>query len=270
MKSGTNWLGNLLNSHQSISVAGEYHWQQFAVPFNQLLDGHVLFDRKECSQFVRDEFVELVKRVMRHNAEPMAVLIGDRTPATLAPVIIKDASYISIVRDGRDVLVSRAFHLFNNPAVTRLFQRVPAMQEDLERFQDDPWYFQKNPRMLLRHEVIVRQSATLWREHLESDRATLETQRDLKVKVVRYEDIHADTEGVRKSLFEFLEVDPKSVEELHGILKPGFEVERPNAFLRKGKVGDWKNYFTDEAKQLFKEIAGEELVCQGYEASLDW
>ena len=270
MKSGTNWLGNLLSSHESICVTGEYHWQEFAEPFNQLLNGHVLFEKRRCSQFVRDEFVELVKRVMRHNADPTAVLIGDRTPATLDPVIIKDAPFISIVRDGRDVLVSRAFHLFNNPTVTGLFQRAPAMQKDLERFQDNPWYFQKNPEMLLRHKIMVRHSVRLWREHLESDRATVEEQGDLKVKVVRYEDLHADTEGVRKSLFEFLEVNPKPAEKLQGILKPGFEAERPNAFLRKGKVGDWKNYFTDETKQLFKEIAGEELIRQGYESSLDW
>ena len=270
MKSGTNWLGNLINSHESISVTGEYHWQKFADPFNQLLNAHVLFEKKRCSQFVREEFVEFVKRVMRHNAEPTAVLIGDRTPATLDPVIIKGAPFISIVRDGRDVLVSRAFHLFNNPTVTGLFQRLPAMQEDLEQFQDNPWYFQKNPEMLLRHKIMVRQSARLWRQHLESDRATVEEQGDLKVKVVRYEDLHADTEGVRKSLFEFLEVNPKPAEKLQGILKPGFEVERPNAFLRKGEVGDWKNYFTDETKQLFKEIAGEELIRQGYESSLDW
>ena len=270
MKSGTNWLGNLINSHESISVTGEYHWQKFADPFNQLLNAHVLFEKKRCSQFVREEFVEFVKRVMRHNAEPTAVLIGDRTPATLDPVIIKGAPFISIVRDGRDVLVSRAFHLFNNPTVTGLFQRAPAMQKDLERFQDNPWYFQKNPEMLLRHEIMVRHSVRLWREHLESDRATVEEQRDLKLKVVRYEDLHADTEGVRKSLFEFLEVNPKPAEKLQGILKPGFEAERPNAFLRKGKVGDWKNYFTDETKQLFKEIAGEELIRQGYESSLDW
>ena len=270
MKSGTNWLGSLIDSHESISVRGEYHWQKLAEPFNQLLNAHVLFEKMKSTQFVRDEFVEFVKQVMRHNADPTAVLIGDRTPATLDPVIIKDAPFISIVRDGRDVLVSRAFHLFNNPTITGLFQKSPAMQQDLERFQDSPWYFQKNPEMLLRHEIMVRHSARLWREHLESDRATLEEQHDLKVKVIRYEDLHADTEGVRKSLFEFLEVDPKRAAKLHGVLKPGFEEERPNAFFRKGKVGDWKNYFTDETKQLFKEVAGEELIRQGYESSLDW
>lgn len=270
MKSGTNWLGSLIDSHESISVTGEYHWQNFAEPFNQLLNGHVLFEKMNSTQFVRDEFVEFVKRVMRHNADPTAVLIGDRTPAALDPVIIKGAPFISIVRDGRDVLVSRAFHLFNNPTVTGLFQKSSAMQKDLERFQGNPWYFQKNPEMLLRHKILVRHSASLWREHLESDRVTLEEQHDLKVKMIRYEDLHADTEGVRKSLFEFLEVDPKRAAKLHGVLKPGFEEERPNAFFRKGKVGDWKNYFTDETKQLFKEVAGEELIRQGYESSLDW
>ena len=270
MKSGTNWLGSLINSHELISVTGEYHWQRISEPFNRMLNGHNLFKEKKCSQFVRDEFAEFVKRVMRHNADPTAALVGDRTPTTLEPVIIKNAPCISIVRDGRDVLVSRAFHLFNNPTITKLFQRSPEMQQDLKRFQDNPWYFQKNPEMLLRHKRLVKRSVKRWREHLESDRATIEEQRDLKVKIVRYEDLHANTEGVRKSLFEFLEVSPKRAAKLHGVLKPGFEEERPAAFLRKGKVGDWKNYFTDETKQLFKEFAGEELIRQGYESSLDW
>ena len=270
MKSGTNWLGSLINSHELISVTGEYHWQRISEPFNRMLNRHNLFKEKKCSQFVRDEFAEFVKRVMRHNADPTAALVGDRTPTTLEPVIIKNAPCISIVRDGRDVLVSRAFHLFNNPTITKLFQRSPEMQQDLKRFQDNPWYFQKNPEMLLRHKRLVKRSVKRWREHLESDRATIEEQRDLKVKIVRYEDLHANTEGVRKSLFEFLEVSPKRAAKLHGVLKPGFEEERPAAFLRKDKVGDWKNYFTDETKQLFKEFAGEELIRQGYESSLDW
>ena len=79
MKSGTNWLGSLIDSHESISVRGEYHWQKLAEPFNQLLNAHVLFEKMKSTQFVRDEFVEFVKQVMRHNADPTAVLIGDRT-----------------------------------------------------------------------------------------------------------------------------------------------------------------------------------------------
>ena len=270
MKSGTNWLGSLINSHESISVTGEYHWQRVAKPFNEMVGKHSLFEEAGCTQYVRDEFVEFVKRIMRHNAEPNALLVGDRTPTTLHPVIIKDAPSVSIIRDGRDVLVSRVFHLYNTENRHRMFERFPAMKRDLERFRENPFYFKENPESLLRHGAMVRESVRKWRNHLESDRATVEKQPNLKVKFVRYEDLHVDTEAVRKALFEFLEVNPKRAAKLHGVLKPGFKQERPDAFLRKGAVGDWKNYFTDKARKWFKEEAGEELIRQGYESSPDW
>ncbi len=37
MKSGTNWLGSLLASHQAISVVGEFHWHELAQPLNGIL-----------------------------------------------------------------------------------------------------------------------------------------------------------------------------------------------------------------------------------------
>lgn len=40
--------------------------------------------------------------------------------------------------------------------------------------------------------------------------------------------------------------------------------------FRKGVIGDWRNYFTEEHKQAFKEQAGAELVHLGYEDDLDW
>ena len=42
------------------------------------------------------------------------------------------------------------------------------------------------------------------------------------------------------------------------------------SFLRSGKSGDWKNYFSDEAKQLFSHYAGKELIALGYEKNNDW
>lgn len=41
-------------------------------------------------------------------------------------------------------------------------------------------------------------------------------------------------------------------------------------FIRKGIVGDWKNHFSEEAKDVFKKHAGEHLIMFGYENNLDW
>jgi len=40
--------------------------------------------------------------------------------------------------------------------------------------------------------------------------------------------------------------------------------------FRKGIIGDWKNYFTDDHKKLFKEVAGQLLIQEGYEKDLEW
>ena len=39
---------------------------------------------------------------------------------------------------------------------------------------------------------------------------------------------------------------------------------------RKGIAGDWKNYFAEEHKKAFKEVAGQLLVDLGYEKDLNW
>lgn len=40
--------------------------------------------------------------------------------------------------------------------------------------------------------------------------------------------------------------------------------------FRKGQIGSWKEYFKEEHKQLFKEIAGQLLIDLAYEKDFDW
>ena len=47
-------------------------------------------------------------------------------------------------------------------------------------------------------------------------------------------------------------------------------MENKNSFLRKGIVGDWKNHFSLEARQLFDQFVGNELIQLGYEQNHDW
>lgn len=270
MKSGTNWLGSLLSSHEEISCVGEFHWQEIVANFNINQRDQPLYQGAERAERMRQNLEEMIRRSMIEVAEPGATVIGDRTPHTIIPVTLRDVPYISIIRDGRDVLVSRAFHLYNFPAVTGLFARVPSMGEMLKCFQADPWYFQKHPEHLLCHEEMVRDSIGWWRQHLEKDVEAVERFPKLKIRFVRYEDLHLETAKIRHELFEFLDVDPKRAAKIDGHLKPGFEKERPSEFLRKGAVGDWKNYFTAQTKEWFKDAAGQTLIDHGYEDSFDW
>ncbi len=40
--------------------------------------------------------------------------------------------------------------------------------------------------------------------------------------------------------------------------------------FRSGKTGEWKKYFTEEHKKIFKDVAGDLLVRLGYEKDNDW
>lgn len=52
-------------------------------------------------------------------------------------------------------------------------------------------------------------------------------------------------------------------------LSMGIEPSKSPTF-RSGKVGGWREVFTDEHKQLFKDITGDLLIQLGYEQNSDW
>jgi len=53
------------------------------------------------------------------------------------------------------------------------------------------------------------------------------------------------------------------------ILERSIDPKRSPTF-RGGRVGDWRNHFTDEHKTLFKSLAGDTLIRLGYETSHNW
>lgn len=46
--------------------------------------------------------------------------------------------------------------------------------------------------------------------------------------------------------------------------------EDSSSFMRKGISGDWKNYFSREARQVLHHYAGKELILLGYERDSSW
>ena len=106
--------------------------------------------------------------------------------------------------------------------------------------------------------------------YLAADRNTIKQQPHLKVIQVQYESFHAAIEEQRKALYEFLEVDPALATAIPDSMMPGHKKENPNQFFRKGVVGDWKNYMTDEAREWVNIEAGAEMIRQGYIGSMDW
>ena len=275
MKSGTNWIGGLLTTHESVSCRGEYHLERIAKATQETIEKYSIYSNPAMPELdvrLRTEMEKAYQRMLAATAAPGATVIGERTPCRIEPMSMPSAPQIVIVRDGRDVLVSRMFHLFNRPQTHRMFDRFPEMQATLAAFQADPWYFRDHPEELLKEKRFVLETARAWNDHVIADSETAARMSEHPIKFVRYEDLHADVEGQRKLLFEFLGVDPKRCGEIKGRLQPGFgqRDEAPQEFMRKGAIGDWQNYFNDQTRKWFKGVANEALVRFDYVTGMDW
>ena len=96
---------------------------------------------------------------------------------------------------------------------------------------------------------------------------------------VRYEDLRRNTAGELQRVILELTGRRLGSEEAAAIAeefsferqagrRPGEEDKR--SFLRKGMVGDWRNHFSQEAREVFDWYAGSELILLGYEPDRSW
>ena len=177
--------------------------------------------KQVCSIRLGIEMDHFIKEAIVLACDPDAVWVGDRTPSHFEPSIIIDARIFNLVRDGRDVMVSMAYHFFNNPDFFPAFSKLEEMHEPLEKFRFDPQYFLQNPDALLASDNFVREIATNWAEAIQKNQEKLLQNPKVHGIEVRYEDLHEDTEGVRKRLYAFLEVDPKLADPLAFNTLPG-------------------------------------------------
>lgn len=276
MKSGTNWTCNVLNLHPDINCHGEYHFERLYNGVNQFTSNRNLLGALEpLNGMAHSYFREFVRACLRTQIEkkPNAMWVGDRTPRPLAE-FLPGAPNLLIVRDGRDVLVSLCHHLLRMKMVKPPY--LSKMQPHMDRFEQDPDYFRKDPSRLFADldwfEFLVKRWVDRIRDDFEHVKKFQSGEHVGSVHVFRYEDLHADTDGVRAELYEYLGLDPSRAKSLSPETKTvaGFENETPNDFFRKGQVGDWQNYATDDFRRIMKQHAGETLIELGYENNLDW
>lgn len=284
-RSGTNWLGNLLNLHPGIYCTGEFHFE----PIYHAAEHAKTFPwQLTYSEPVRSRLDSAVQGLIRDcitaacRAEcPRANLawFGDRTSRPLFDMVPGER-YIWILRDGRDVMVSWTFHQLRlGPEVINK-SIPPGPREHLlevsKEFRADPNIFREQPDRLLTNRAWVHHVANSWNYSLQTslEQAEYMESRATSSRLfrLRYESLRADTETLRQQLYEFLDLDPSLAKPLSQETgtTPGFNRDDPNDFRRKGEVGDWKNYFTDESRAWFNEVAGQSLINAGYEKDLNW
>lgn len=283
-RSGTNWTCALLNLHPKVCCMGEFHLEQIAVAAQRLQTAcDWQFSAREPVRSAIDRGMHaLVRECMVAGCAPRnpgAEWLGDRTPRRLMDMA-PGGRYFWIVRDGRDVLVSFTFHhLSARPdVIERCFSRDVAawLIEKSETFRKAPRMFDRNPELLLSNETWVRHVATEWGRWYWDDRRAADKLNskgsEPVVMELSYEKLHEDPEGQRARMYHFLGLDPSQARPLseESRTTAGYTKDDPTQFHRKGQVGDWQHYFTDQARDWFKQAAGEALVRAGYAEDNDW
>lgn len=277
-RSGTTWTVAVLNQHPRIFTQGEFRFEALRNAHDQLTrwPWHVAHHepvRTEAELAIRDSVRRIMGAISVHR--PDAQWLGDKTPRGLR-VLIPGAPHVLLVRDGRDVLVSRTFHELSSNGSMLADPLYGGRMQDLQRaFLADPDLFRREPHRLLSEEHWVKALARQWAGQMRHDLAVAKVMRErgrTPLYELRYERMRHDAETERSNLYRFLGLDPAEAAPLDAANRsaPGFEAETPNSFYRKGVVGDWKAYFTDDARRWFKQAAGDQLVALGYERDDSW
>jgi len=90
---------------------------------------------------------------------------------------------------------------------------------------------------------------------------------------LRFEDLVNDRDATLSAMLDEVEKTgykiPTPREKAISILAEAIQPGKSRTF-RSGKTGGWREFFTEEQKKLFKEVAGDLVVRLGYEKSNDW
>jgi hypothetical protein len=192
-------------------------------------------------------------------------------------MLVPGARYIYIVRDGRDVIVSMAFHQvllggFDDAcgpgADPHMLVADPQVRHDLLRNRDALEEGEPG-RLFSGGEACVRHVAREWADSVAADMVMLRRSvNEGLARIVRYEELVADTERERGALYRWLNVSLDEVAPLNEYTRALPDTpadQRPaGAFFRRGQPGDHRRYLTDDQIRWIEEEAGETLVDLGY------
>ena len=212
-------------------------------------------------------------------------LVGDKSPLLDANFIQEvsrvypEAKVVHIIRDGRDQAVSMLHHVWNRSTDQGGVQTLkPGELEKRKVYREDPQkLFEKGGGIFT--EERLRQAAQSWNTRVGKTAKDGPALLGPNYSEVRYEDLLERPHEEVGRLARFLGADTRKDTVQQAVSSASFErlskgrergQEDTSSFYRKGVAGDWKNYFTERDKEIYKEEAGELLIELGYERDLDW
>ena len=271
-KSGTTLLSAVLNSHPHITCNSSGQFFNFYLEDQKFLNepgGYRRIQegiknnqwfRMSGKSYLNDEFIsEYVKFFIADSIRKFGndndVYFADKSVVQDVYVIKKlypKSNIVAMVRDGRDVAVSFAFHFYRKGRDNKF--------ENIEKYKIDKNY--------------LKEVATAWAFYNEN---LIQAKQDIKgLQVIYYEDMNIEKSREISKVFDFLNIQNTDKIINDALKYTAFDrmsggraegQEDINSFQRKGIVGDWKNYFDKEDQLIFESIAGDQLAKLGYEVS---
>lgn len=182
---------------------------------------------------------------------------------------------VYVMRDGRDALVSKYFNAARKVPEGD-YPKVPRRQRRMLGPIKNKVHVKDNIAAWVRNQLTLDDfNSRPWQVHVRSYFEADNTH----IAVVCYEDLLNDGPGtLAKAMAKMTGEQPDlerarlSVEKFTFRRQAGRDrnVEDRSSFLRKGIVGDWGNYFTREAAEIFDHYAGGMLIEAGYEQDHSW
>lgn len=234
-KSGTTWMSKLLGM-----IPGYYE--------------RTMYDPSRMMMF--HDISSMVFELMPHYAHSVIKLHTKYSSENFKLITSYLDKFIVIYRDLRDIAVYRYLHV---------------VSDELHRHCQ--LYHQMSQEDSILHSInITRQAFMSWVK----DWHEVALAHPEMIIEVRYEELNADVRGTMNKVLSFFNIaaDNGLLERMAGTqLKAPVDLEESlsrNDTKRKGIVADWRNLFTQNHKDYFKEVAGQLLIDLGYEKDLNW
>jgi hypothetical protein len=243
-KSGSHLLLQILNGFTQI------------MPYRYVDADPIRTIEKEGRRKTNEEIVHELKSI------PRGVIGWGYVEATLENVAFlcqPDRVNYFIYRDPRDMLVSQVFFatdINEEHGMHEFYNSLPDLGERLKvaiTGIDRDGLYMVNVKQ--RYEGVFQ-----WLE-----------QRN--IMCIRFEDLINHRDATLNAMLDEVEKTgykiPTRREKALSTLVEAIQPKKSHTF-RSGKTGGWKQYFSDEHKKLFNDIAGDLLIKLGYEKNRDW
>lgn len=289
-RSGTTWIATLLNHHPEIHCDGEGHFfcgddnrlflpeaLTASKPFRLWATAHYNLWTKHQS-FEKDAvlYAGAIARTIFSQAMGNKKFVGDKSGLAGGRSVCSiyemfpGSKIIHIIRDPRDVAVSKCFHLWKG-----VLDGGAVLPEEQEKIRKDylnaPEQFGASGKSIF-HPDFLQAFAREWVEWIPATRKEGRQQfRDNYIEVF-YENLSEDPIHALKSVLKFLGASTGDAILKHCVESSSFEWQSGRkrgevlafSYFRKGIPGDWRNYFTEEYLKIFGKIANSAMQEMGY------